>query len=513
MKSRLTRRDFLKLASTLPLLAALDRIPASQPKRLAQAQELPNLIIILFDALSAFHLSLYGYPRETSPNLDRFAARATVYHNHHSAANFTTPSTASLFTSSYPWTHRAYTLSGLVSPDVVSNNVFRLLEDKYYQLVFSQNLFADTLLYQFEEHLDQHVGLDSFSLVGHTFYNHLFEGDAIHGLKSYDQFLFKREEAHGSLLLSILNDLNTMLRYRLSERQLTDIHPYGPPRLANTDVYFLLEEVMNGVMGLLSESPRPCFAYLHLMPPHEPYVPTRQFLGSFNDGWAPAAKKRHRLAPGVSEKRLNERRQTYDEFIANLDADFGRLLDHMEEIGLLENSYVIVTSDHGELFERGVHGHSTSLLFEPVIRVPLIISSPGQRQREDVRALTSNVDLTPTLLHITGAPIPEWCEGQVLPGLGGEQSLERSVFVVEAKKNLAYSALRKATIALIKGRYKLVRYLGYRHYRDAYELYDLENDPEELNNLYPSHPAAGELQAELDRKYQEVNRPYMDNLF
>ena len=78
------------------------------------------------------------------------------------------------------------------------------------------------------------------------------------------------------------------------------------------------------------------------------------------------------------------KRQTYDEFIANLDYEFGRLLDYLEEIGLLGSSYLILTSDHGELFERGHRGHNTPLLFEPLLRVPLVISSPGQEERKDI---------------------------------------------------------------------------------------------------------------------------------
>jgi len=85
MKANLTRREFLKLASTLSMLPLLDLASTLQPARPTQAQERPNLIIILFDALAAQTLSLYGYPRRTSPNLERFAERATVYHNHHSA--------------------------------------------------------------------------------------------------------------------------------------------------------------------------------------------------------------------------------------------------------------------------------------------------------------------------------------------------------------------------------------------------------------------------------------------
>jgi arylsulfatase A-like enzyme len=141
--------------------------------------------------------------------------------------------------------------------------------------------------------------------------------------------------------------------------------------------------------------------------------------------------------------------------------------------------------------------------------VPLLVSAPGQRERKDVHALTSNVDLLPSLLHIAGLPTPEWAEGQALPGLGGVETAERSIFVVEAKANPAYSPLRKATVALIRGSHKLVHYMGYKNSRDSYEFYNLENDPEELTNRYPEDRAAKDLQAELDQKLEEVNQPFL----
>jgi arylsulfatase A-like enzyme len=509
MNPPLSRREFLKLAAMLPLSPLFERAYLLHTRSPAQGPERPNLIIILFDALAAQNLSLYGYPRRTCPNLERFAQRATVYHNHHTAANFTTPSTASLFTSVYPWTHRAFDLDGLISPKVRPHNLFSLLEGAYYQAVFSQNILADMLASLYNQYLNRHLGPDAFTLAGTTFYNHMFPKDAVYGLKSYDQFLFKRDEAHGSLLLSIFNDLNSMLGERLASRRLADVYPYEPPRLANTDLYFLFEDATQGVMDMLSSLPAPFFAYIHFMPPHEPYTPTRQFLGTFDDGWTPPELKKHRLAAGVSQQRLNERRQTYDEFIANLDAELGRLLDHLEHEGLLKSSYVIITSDHGELFEKGEHGHSTPLLFEPVIHVPLVIAAPGQTQRQDIQDLTSNIDLLPTLAHIASLPVPAWTQGQILPGLGGQADSQREVFVVEAKKNTAYAPLSKATLALIKGQYKLVRYMGYRHYRDEYELYDLEKDPQELVNLYPEHPVAKELQDKLEISLQQADQPYL----
>jgi len=106
MKNKLSRRDFLKLASGLALIPVLDRSGLSSlfnPTRRSNAdQNQPNIIIILQDAFSANHLSLHGYKRQTTPNLDRFAEHAIVYHAHHSASNQTTTSTASLFTGHIP---------------------------------------------------------------------------------------------------------------------------------------------------------------------------------------------------------------------------------------------------------------------------------------------------------------------------------------------------------------------------------------------------------------------------
>jgi arylsulfatase A-like enzyme len=85
----------------------------------------------------------------------------------------------------------------------------------------------------------------------------------------------------------------------------------------------------------------------------------------------------------------------------------------------------------------------------------------------------------------------------------------RSVFVVEAKRNPARRPLRKATVAILKGPYKLVRYMGYRNIEEEYEFFDLQNDPDELHNQYATHPAAKELQAELDQRYEEADRPYV----
>src|SRR5512137_2624998 len=139
MKS-FNRRDFLKLSA---LLSAGTALTALQPRIESLQERKPNIIILLADTMSAENLSLYGYRRHTTPNLERMAERALVYHSHYSGGNYTTPGTASTLTGLYPWSHRAINMGGLVRRPLANLNVFHLLGPEYHRVGFSQNLWAD----------------------------------------------------------------------------------------------------------------------------------------------------------------------------------------------------------------------------------------------------------------------------------------------------------------------------------------------------------------------------------
>ena len=108
MNHQITRRDFLKLAGLLPVSIATPRFLGSLDALGGTQNDPQNVIVIVFDAWSAYHMSLYGYQRETTPNIARLADRAVVYHNHYAGGNFTTPGTASILTGALPWSHRAF---------------------------------------------------------------------------------------------------------------------------------------------------------------------------------------------------------------------------------------------------------------------------------------------------------------------------------------------------------------------------------------------------------------------
>jgi arylsulfatase A-like enzyme len=151
-------------------------------------------------------------------------------------------------------------------------------------------------------------------------------------------------------------------------------------------------------------------------------------------------------------------------------------------------------------------------MFDPVLQMPLIISAPGQTSRRDINIPTSSIDLLPTLAHLAGGAVPAWCEGQVLAGLGGPQDPERSIYMMDAARNSAFRPLlNRAAFALRKGAYKLICYRGFREYgrKDTFELYDMLNDPDELNNRYSDgDPLSAELRAELLARLDSENEKF-----
>jgi len=503
---RLSRRDLLKLAALAsaglaarPLASLLERQPQS---------DAPNVLIFVFDAWSARNMQLFGYPRQTMPNFERIAARSTVYHNHYSTASFTVPGTASLLTSLYPWTHRAVQLSaGGVTHPHADHNIFKVFEPTHSNMGYAQNPYADTFLFQFQKSLDTHTSRDKFDLeVRNPASLPLFQNDARLAFAGFENNVLRSGKGEaGSLFLSTILRLVTLNRYGNLHREYLPAYPKGPPIAGGV---FLLDELLNGTLQMLERIQPPTLGYFHLFPPHEPYAPTREFAGHFKDGWTPPEKPFHPLsrtrAP-FSECVYN--RLAYDQYLASWDAEVTRLLDFLETSGLFDSSIIVFTSDHGELFERGEIGHSTLVLSDPVVRVPLFISVPGQTQRRDVYSYTSSVDLLPTLAHLASVGPVAWTEGQILPALGGPDDPNRSIYSLDAKMASSFSTFNQYSIALMRQGHRLIHY-QYPEY-SGFEFYDMENDPEEMNDLSPSTPALmQDMKKELLQKVEDFNRPY-----
>jgi arylsulfatase A-like enzyme len=513
--SNLSRRDFLKTSAALVAggaLAGASRLLSAADSR---AGDKPNILIFVFDAMSARHLSLYGYARETTPNLRRFAERASVFHRHSSAGNFTTSGTASMLMGLHPWTHRAINFRGMVARHLTDRNLFHLIGEEYTRFAFTQNQWADILLSQFEPDLDLHFPCASFG----QFMNTSLHPDDLpsdRGMAFYafqDFFNLRVYDSRpfpGSLLIASA-DLARALSW--DPMHISAEYPRGLP--TNYDYSYENAGVLGGIGQLIENSlaqAQPYLAYFHLWSPHDPYNARKDYIGMFEEDLPLQGKPPHLFSETKhTDAILRKRRLEYDEYIADLDAEFGRLLAGLERSGILQNSYVIVTSDHGELFERGEVGHATALMYAPVTHIPLLISAPGQSTRFDVRSATSNVDLLPTILHIAGKELPAWAEGKLLPGFDGTGAAEanRTIFSIVAKDNAAFQPITHGTFALIKGPYELLLYTGYHGRDDRWELYHLEEDPYELQDLFSEDiNTASQMKEELLEAINAANRNF-----
>lgn len=442
--------------------------------------------------MSARNLSLYGSLRDTTPYLSQFAERATVYHSHYAAGNFTSPGTASILTGMYPWGHRAINIKGAIKSSLLEENLFALVGPEYFRMAFTQNMLADVFLRQSRANLEMHLPITTFHLNDKpTLVSEVFEADPLISSYAFDNPIVSYS-MFSTLLLNYLNVSTWKNLKQYSEP--SDNHPYGTP--FNTYNYFHNNIVYKGVGNLvlqLAEEHSPFLAYIHLYSPHDPYTPRKEFVNIFPNIEIPR-KPEHSLSTSkLKFNALVEYRKRYDEFIADVDFEFGLLIDALDEVGILKNTYLFIVADHGELFERGEHGHLTPLMYDPVLHIPLIVYAPDQDKRRDVFSPTCNVDLLPTILKILRKDLPPSMDGKVLPGFGGEDDYERSVFSVEAKRNSAFLPLTHASISMIKGYKKLIHYLGYPGYEDSFELYDLQDDIEEMDNLFTKDTATASI--------------------
>jgi arylsulfatase A-like enzyme len=513
MKPTLTRRDFLKVTGLLSLSAALPQhiTSPSIPHGSSQSQ---NILIIVFDAWAAANTSLYGYPRLTTPNLERLARRAIIYHNNYSSGNFTTTGTASLLTGTLPWTHRALELSETVDGTLMHNNLFTAFPG-YHRMAYTHNPVADILLNQFFTTIDEYVPWPGLYHESDYLINSLFRADPDIAPLSWSRIIKGLDGYSTSLYLSQL--YGYLKRKRAV--QIEDIAQSFPRGLPNHDdyTYFTLEQGIDWLSNQLTSVPQPFLGYYHFFPPHHPYNTRIEFYRKFyEDGFQPPQKPPHLFRGEKPTESIIRERSWYDEFILYMDAEFARLYDLLEKNGVLDNTWLILTSDHGEMFERGVFGHITQVLHQPLVKVPLLIFPPGGRDRLDVYDNTSAIDLLPTLQHVNGQEISSWAEGRILPPYSPTNSnSNHDVFALHGDTGID-GRINKVTAMLVRDHYKLMWYFGYDKLgrdKEMLELYDLDADPEEINNLHPAQTSlAAELLLDLKSNLIQADDHYVDTI-
>jgi len=498
---KLSRRDFLKLASLMPAAYFL-------PPTLTGAEQgdLPNIIVLVFDSWSAKNVSLYGYPRKTTPNLDRLAENAIVYHNHYAAGHYTIPGTAGLLTGVLEHQHHLYSRFKEISPFFKEHNIFGLFPD-YKRVAYSHNLLANDVLAQMTNSLDTLKPWQELYLWANPAQK-LFYQDSDISTVSWIRTMDTTED--GSTNSLFLSRILSLLINRANQRHATRF-PRGIPNFGFS-YRFIIEDAIDWLANLVKTETDPLLTYCHLFPPHAPYATRIEFHNQFtDDGFSLLKKPEHFLSDGISYAENQENLLNYDEYILYVDAEIGRFFTLMESSGQLENTWIILTSDHGEIFERGFKQHKQPNFYDPLAKVPLIIFPPGQKKREDIYDPTSAVDILPTLSAISGRKIQDWTDGVVLPPFNQNHSPDRPIVIADAKYDKPGQPYKNASLMLRKGQYKLIYHFGkadpYKplNGNPLFELYDLENDPEEIDNLFEEEKDIGEaLRDELFVKMREM---------
>jgi uncharacterized sulfatase len=211
------------------------------------------------------------------------------------------------------------------------------------------------------------------------------------------------------------------------------------------------------------------------------------------------------LAEWMYQRYMND----YTKSIMSVDDNIGRLMEYLKEHNLDENTMIIYTSDQG--FFTGEHGwYDKRFMYEPSLAIPLVVRYPNELDK-GVRknAMVQNVDLAPTILDFVGAEIPADMQGMSLkPTLKGEVDDPRESIYYHYYQSTGWHTVPKH-LGVRNGQYKLIYY----YELDEWELFDLENDPDEMKSIYGQESSAGltqSLKQELKRlidKYEDDTAP------
>lgn len=453
------------------------------PARLLQSStSSPNIIIITFDALTVKDMSLYGYQRKTTPSLEEFANESFVFENMYSNFVSTTPTLLSLFTSKYPWTHEIYS-PGTYLKRGRDESLFSILPEYAILSVIGADS-ANPML----------IGLGTKNLKIKS------KIPASHFLGKLDLLLYNI--FHNTIPLNEFPLLSKISPPRESDRLFITRSPKG-----EEGGYILDSKVTLNMARESLNKPRdkPFFAWIHIFAPNihvaRPYAtnPPPPFLYTFSDRNAKISDEvwvNGRYSSALQAE-VDKLRGRYDECILYADYCLGEFFSELKRKNLFENSLIIITSDHGESFEKGWRGHFTSCLSNFAIQVPLLIHLPWQKKGRRIAAAAETVDIAPTILEVLGRTPPKWMEGEsLIPYLNGTkteaQKPKFSCWKFEENRRFMI-AKKEKVIAVISGGYKLI----YNLMDGSAELYDIMKDKNENNNLYLQEQAAAQKLKEL----------------
>jgi arylsulfatase A-like enzyme len=405
-------------------------------------QSSPNVLLIVLDAVRAPNMSLYGHSRPTTPNLERLAASSVVFDNAISGSSWTLPGHVAMFTGLHVRDLPRLELDGL--PEHVTTLAEALHAQDYLTAGFVGNLSYGhryTGLAQGFAHYNDHFLSFSFVL-------------------TYTKI--------GRAIYSVFRDL------------------FGLPRFIHRKS---AEQVNKEFLAWRDRHPdRPFFAFLNYFEAHYPYLAPPPF-DALDGPISPAEYESlsgwlHKMAK--TEEDIETGLKAYDRCITCLDDQIQQLLAELERRGELDNTLVIITSDHGEEF--GEHNHFThgNSLYHPQVHVPLLMRLPGRLPAgQRIEEYASLTDLPATILDILGQRNSQF-PGRSLAACWdtSQPPREPRPVLTELDKSPFHDI---GLMMNADGAVRAIYFQGKKYLRkDAdgqEELYDLKHDPEEKCNL------------------------------
>lgn len=421
-----------------------------------------NVLLIILDTVRAASLSLYGNPRNTSPNLVETARQAVVFRNAFSTAPWTLPSHASMFTGRRPDEFEADWRSPLGEEPITLAAVLR--EHGYRTGGFAANTF--------------YASRESGLARGFVHYE-------AYPIWSSDHFLSASSIAR-------------VLLGRHDFRRFFGIDEEPGRRTAPTVIASFLEWQDR-------DHDQPFFGFINLFDAHAPYLPPAPYDTLFGPrliGRDPSMRE----GRSFTTRELRAEIDAYEGAIAYLDHHIGMLMEELDARGVLENTLVVVTSDHGEEFgEHDVFTHGNSL-YRHVLHVPLLMRFPDHvPQGRTVERWVSTRDLAATILDLVNVESP-------LPGRSLARFWSDSVGGDTLFAMVSHATGRPDAYPVSRGDMFSVMAEPYRYIRSgdgSEEMFDLGKDPFEQVNRIADRSAAGvgeALRAYLANQLQQSHR-------
>ncbi len=412
-----------------------------------------NVLLIAIDTLRADRMSCYGYRRKTTPQIDRYLAEEGVVFEEVIAPGIPThPAYTTIFTGLHPLRHKIVCHGGGVIPDYGVKTMPEVLYENGYITAAVDNLVATRA---------------SWFVRGYEYY--LYPGG-----------------------ITVISEGAKISGERVTEKAVNFLRLWGEGRLGS----------------------RPFFLFIHYWDPHAPYLPPRGFRETLYEGGETPLRP---LLEGSAWGRLllrgwvgrlieegYDRKEyvdsLYDEEILYTDYQVSRVIETLKDIGELDETLIILTSDHGEgMGENGIfydhHG-----LYDWDVRVPLIMRMPKVLPRDRrVGGLVSHVDIFPTVLDMLGIELPGGLDGEsLLPLFGGGRIEGREFIVCVENTRMTKRAIRTASWKLIE----TLRPDVYGRPAGYIELYNLDSGGEDENLYEDEMEVAHELLSRMEVWYR-----------